>query len=272
MSTTPERNNDRRLLEVETSGAAAEAFGGIAVVVLCVVALFGFEEWHLASIAGIVFGVAALAQGTAIATEYRDLYALLDQAGTGNVELGTGMTMEILVGGSAIALGALALIGTAPDILLPSLVIAGAASLILSAKSVQRLNNLQLPDTIRARSAHPTARTATLIVAIIQVLAGIGAGALGIVALTYLPTPKPEPAAGTTSLTFTLVGLLVLGCSIALSGSSLVGRFVQMLGDQNLKERTGSGDRQRMQSGQTGRTQQGQSDEGAQTDTTKNQD
>ncbi|HZD26720.1 MAG TPA: hypothetical protein VE631_10700, partial [Alphaproteobacteria bacterium] len=133
MSTTFEPGTERRLLEVESGGAAVEAIGGIAIIILGILGLVGLAPSFLAAIAGIVFGVAVLALGAAIAAEFYSLYARLTGGALGTVELGGGMTVEVVAGGAAIVLGILALLGVAPNVLLPALVIAGGGSLMLAA-------------------------------------------------------------------------------------------------------------------------------------------
>lgn len=236
MATTFEQRVDRRVMEEESTSAAAEAIGGLAVVVLAILGLAGLVPIYLAGISGIVFGVTALAQGTAIAAEYQNIYSRFRGGNhTGSIELGGGMTIEVVAGGSAIVLGILSLIGAVPDILLPALVITGGAALMLSAGSVQRLNNLKLTAADEADPTLQVTHAATAGVVAGQVLSGIAAAVLGIIALASLHTSAAAGAATAASgapiwLILTLVGLLVLGASQMLTGGSLVSRFVQMFG------------------------------------------
>lgn len=228
MSTTFDPRTEKRLLEVESSGAAVEAIGGLAVVVLSILGLAGLAPEFLAAAAGVVIGVSIFAQGTAVAAEYHDLFSRLGGRALDAVELGAGMSVEIMAGAGAIVLGIIALIHIAPDILLPALVIAAGASLILSAGTVQRLNGLKMAAAETPALAQQVMRTATAGVAAGQLLAGIAASVLGIIALASIPTATANAAAGVTWLTLTLVGLLVLGASVMMSGGSLMARFIQM--------------------------------------------
>lgn len=229
MSTTYQQQSERRLLEVESGGAAVEAVGGISVIVLSILGLVGLAPDFLASIAGIVFGVAVLAQGAAVAAEYFSLFSRLTNGAMGAVELGGGMTVEITAGGAAIVLGVLSLLGIAPSVLLPALVIAGGASLILTAGAVQRLNNLKMMASQAPETAQRVMHAATSGAAASQLLAGTGAIVLGIVALASIPATVPvEVGMMGTWLTLTLVGLLVIGAAILMSGGSLAGRLMQM--------------------------------------------
>lgn len=230
MSTTFEQRTERGLLEVESGGAAIETIGGLAVIVLSILGLAGLARDFLAAAAGIVVGVAIFAQGTAVAAEYHNLLSRLTGGTVEATELGAGMSVEIMAGAGAIVLGIIAMIHIAPEILLPSLVIAVGAALILSAGSVQRLNSLKMAAAETPALAQQVMRTATGGAAAGQLLAGIGAGVLGIIALASLPSAASAGAAGGAWLTLTLIGLLVLGSAIMMSGGSLLTRFVQMFG------------------------------------------
>ena len=52
-----------------------DAFGGIATVVLAIIALSGLDRPMLASVATIVFGVALLIQGGTMLTEFTGMLA-----------------------------------------------------------------------------------------------------------------------------------------------------------------------------------------------------
>ncbi len=224
MSTTYQPKSDKRLMEVESSGAAVEAVGGLGVIVLSILGLIGLAPDYLGPIAGIVFGVSVLTQGTAIAAEHASLFSKVAGTSFREIELGSGMTAEIMAGGAAIVLGVLSLLQISTDILLPALVIAGGAAVMLTAGSVRRLNDLKLEAAESEDSAQRIMRATTSGAAASQVLAGIAAVVLGIIALASTST-----AATATWMTLSLVGLLVLGASIVMSGGSLTGRFVQMI-------------------------------------------
>jgi hypothetical protein len=229
MSTNIEHIGERHLLEVESGGAATEAFGGLTVVILTILGLVGLAPEPLVAIAGIVFGVAILAQGAAIAAEYTELFSKTNGA-MGTIELGGGMTVEITAGVAAIVLGILALLGMIPQILMPALVITGGAALILTAGSLQRLNRLKVTTAEKGKGSENVLRATTSGAAGGQLLSGVAAIVLGIIAFASMPSTVAMGAAhmGGNWLTLVLVGLLVLGSSIMLSGGALVGRLTQM--------------------------------------------
>lgn len=230
-----ERSAEQRFLGIEAGGSLVEAVGGLGVIVLSVLGLTGIAPEFLASIAGIVFGVALLAEGTAIASEFSMLFAKITNGPMGAVQLGGGMTIEITAGIATMVLGVLALVGLAPDVLLPALVIAAGGTLILTTGTLQRLNNLKMEVASVPEIAQRVAQATVSGAAAAQLLSGLATVVLGILALVAMQGAAPASAAvGAASampvswLTLTLVGLLVLGASIMMSGGTLTGRFLQM--------------------------------------------
>jgi hypothetical protein len=177
----------------------------------------------MTSITGIVLGAALLAQGGAIAAEYSKLIAMVTGGTVGAVELGGGMTVEILAGGSAIVLGILGLLGFSPEILLPAAIIAVGASSIFAASGLQRLNTLKVQAAGLSDIAQKVAQATVAGAIAVQVLAGGGAIVLGILALTLTAH----------AAVLTLVGLLVLGASVSVSGTALTGRLLRLF---NIKQ------------------------------------
>ncbi|HEX3699920.1 MAG TPA: hypothetical protein VHV27_04530 [Phenylobacterium sp.] len=192
--------------------------GGVAVIVLAILALAGVLRPVLTDIAGIVFGAAFIIEGAALTARHA---AIMDQVGDSpadQLEMGGGMTVELAGGIAAIALGILALVGVVPTILMPALVITGGAALILSAGAVQRLNDIRAEAFGLSQTARGMARGAVSSAAAGQVLAGLGAVTLGILALVGVGTPA----------VLTMVGLLVLGAAITLSGTAMSGKMLNL--------------------------------------------
>jgi hypothetical protein len=220
MSTT---YNEKAVLEVETTGSLIEAATGIAVIVLAIIGLARGDTGFMTSITGIVLGAALLAEGGTVAAEYSKLLAMVTGGTLGAVELGGGMTVEILAGGSAIVLGILRLLGFSPEILLPVAVIAVGTSSIFAASGLQRLNTLKLQAAGLSDIAQKVAQAIVAGAIAAQVLAGGGAIVLGILALTLTAH----------AAVLTLVGLLVLGASVTVSGAALTGRLLRLF---NIKQ------------------------------------
>lgn len=207
----------KSIFEVEAAGAAIEAAGAVAVVVLSIIGLARADTGPIMSITTIVLGATLVLYGGTIASEYSKLLSMATEGALGAVELGGGMTVEILVGASAIVLGILGFIGYAPITLDACAVIAAGGALILGASGFQRLNTLKAQTAGLSDMAQTVAKAAVSGAIAAQVMAGGAAIVLGILGLT-----TSHMAA------LTLIGLLVLGASVAVSGTALTGRMVHL--------------------------------------------
>ena len=211
--------------EAGTYGGVADAFGGIATVVLAIIALSGLDRPMLASVATIVFGVALLIQGGTMLTEFTGMLAPTGAAEAGeNLAAGGGISGLFIVGISEIVLGVLSLIGMFPQVLTSSAVIAFGAALLMSSTSVWSLYRAKQAwyrtgAPRRVTAAEFLAGEMTAGSAIIQCVAGVAAIVLGIVALTGM---NPE--------ILSLVALLVLGATVLLTGSTLTGMVMGFMG------------------------------------------
>lgn len=214
MATTYEA---KAILRTETAGSVVEGAAGIAVVILAIIGLARGDTGYFTSIGAIVLGAAMLVFGATIASEYAKLLSMTKDNADGATEFGAGMTVEILAGGSAIILGILSLIGLSPEDLLPAAVITVAAALIFSAGNFQRLNALKNQAAGVGEVAQSISRAAVMGAIATQVMTGMAAIILGILALST----------GNTAL-LTQVGMLVLGVSLALSGTALTGRMMRI--------------------------------------------
>lgn len=214
MATTYEQKS---VIGVESAGSAVEAAAAIAVIVLAIIGLAQGDTGYMTSITTIVLGATMLIYGATIAAEYSKLLTMVTEGTMGAIELGGGMTVEILAGGAAIVLGILGLIGFAPEVLLPCAILAVGAALILSAGGSQRLNTLKVQAAQLPQMAQSVAQSAVIGAITAQVLAGGAAIVLGILALTT-----------SHAAVLTLVGLLVLGAATAMSSTALTGRMVRL--------------------------------------------
>jgi len=204
----------------EGAGSAVEAAAGIAIAILAIIGLSRGESGSLTSIATIILGAAMFVFGATMASEYGKLVDTVGEAAVGASEFGAGMSVEIMTGGTAIVLGILGLIGVSRGVLVPAAVITVGVGLMLSAGSFQRLNNLRMQVSGLADVAQSLSRAAVSSALTSQVLAGLAAVVLGILALTI-----PGSAASLVQ-----VGLIVLGVALALSGTALTGRMLKIYG------------------------------------------
>jgi len=217
-------SSEHTFQEAATYGGVVDAIGGVATVVLAIIALSGIHEQMLAAIAAIVFGAALLIQGGTMLTEYTKLVfpaGAVDPAE--NIAGGGGLSALFLVGAAGIVLGVLALINIAPQTLIAAAVIAFGGAMLLSSNSVWHLYRAkhswqQLEITRRLSGGEILAGEMASGSAALQCLAGLAAIVLGILAVT-----------GTFPNVLTLVGLLILGATVLLTGSTLSGAAMSFM-------------------------------------------
>jgi len=210
-------SSEHSFQDAATYGGVVDAIGGVATIILAIVALSGVNQPMLAAIATIVFGAALLIQGGTMLTEYTKMMTPLGTGMADEVVGGGGLSALFLVGAAGIVLGVLSLVGIAAHTLTAAAVIAFGSALLLSSTSVWHLYRAK-QASYRAGAA-PTLSGAEFLAgemasgsAVLQCLAGLGAIVLGILAVT-----------GTNPDVLTLVGLLVLGATVLLTGSTLSG-------------------------------------------------
>lgn len=207
-------------------GGFVDALGGIATIVLAIVALAGVKADILLSIATIVFGAALLIQGGAVLSEFAQI-----EAGTeSHASSGAGLSALFLVGVAGIVLGVLGLLGVHALILTSVAVIAFGGALVLSASAVwQLLTSRSVTSRFQARGSvlHAVAGDVATGSSGVQCMAGLAVMVLGILAV-----------AGTNSLTLVLVALLIAGAAIVMTGSTLSGTMIGFMRSPP-RERTG---------------------------------
>ena len=205
--------------EAAAYGGIADAIGGIATIVLAIIALAGVHPEVILPIAVIVFGAALLVQGGTMLSEYASIIFPAGSTYPASEQFGMGsLSTLFLVGVSGIVLGILALLGINFTILCAIAVIAFGSALLLSSNSVRNLYMLQQSVST---SGAPRAGTELLAgemasgSAGVQMLAGLAAIVLGILAVI-----------GIDPIILTLVALIVLGGTVILTGSALSGLVI----------------------------------------------
>jgi hypothetical protein len=204
--------------EAATYGGLVDAVGGVVTIVLAIIALSGVHQPTLAGIATIVFGAALLIQGGTMLTEYTKLFFPAGTAAPAEeIMRGGGLSALFLVGAAGVVLGVLALINIVPETLIAIAVIAFGGAMVLSSNAVwhlyrakqatERLGAMRVRSGGEILAAEMASGSAAM-----QCLGGLTAIILGIVAVT-----------GTNLMVVTLVGLLVLGATALLTGSTLSG-------------------------------------------------
>lgn len=197
-------------------GGLADAVGGIATIILAIVALSGVNPGILVPVAVIVFGAALLVQGGTMLTEYS--HVIFPSPGVGSIEQfrGGNLSAIFLVGIGGVVLGILALLGIAAETLTGVAVIAFGAALVLTANAVRELQvfrptgGMTGSEMIAGEMASGSAG--------VQLLAGLTAVVLGILAVS-----------GVNPVALMLSALIVLGGAIVLSGSTLSGMVLSFM-------------------------------------------
>lgn len=213
----PDREEERKIARAIASGSLTEAIAGLAAAALAILGLAGVLPGYLAAIATIAVGVALLAQGGAAAARWSRIAAHTpgeewDPRG----EIGSGVNGEILGGAAGLVLGILALIGLAPQILIPAALLAFGGAMLVGTGATVDLGASRA--SVGSARFDRSSRDATLAASGTQMLIGITAIVLGILALI-----------GVDPLTLSLVGLLASGASILFSGSAVSSRVLGLL-------------------------------------------
>ncbi len=208
---------ERTTAKVIARGSITEAIAGLAAAGLATLGLAGILPSYLAAIATIAVGVALLAQGGAAAARWSKIVTETPgYEGDPRGEASGGMTGEILGGAAGLVLGILALIGLAPQILIPTALLAfGGAMLVGTGTTVDLGATRGATATARGERL---AREVTVTASGTHMLIGVATIVLGILALI-----------GVDPLTLSLVALLAAGASILFSGSAVSSRVLTLL-------------------------------------------
>ena len=208
-----------RTLSALAGGATVEALGGLAAVVLVVIALADILPFTLTAVASLCIGAALLAEGAAIAGRWSHLINLTGADRNARSELGGGVSAELLGGLCVITLGVLALVGVAPTVVLPVAVLVGGAALLIGTSAVSRLSMLRILPGVAPERGLNMGREQVSAAAGLQAIVGIAAITLGILALI-----------GFAPAILTMVGLLCLGVSEMISGGAVTTKVQYLLG------------------------------------------
>jgi len=178
-----------RTTEWAAGGSIAEAVVGLAAVVLTIIGLAGVTPTYIVPIAAICVGAALAFEGAAMGVRHE----------TAGAEV--GMSAGFFGGLTGILLGILALVGVEPALLTSIAVIVLSCSLMVGCCGVAD------------NAAHDAMNFAS---GGMHVLAGLAGLILGILALAH------------GSAMLSLVGLFVLSCAVAFTGTATSARLSRM--------------------------------------------
>lgn len=196
-------------------GSVAEGIAGGVGITLAILGLLNVLPQYLLPIGTIVLGVALLLQGGSIAYRFSNLLNETSKGRFETSELGIGLTSEVLGGIAAVILGILTLQHIAPAVLMPVSAIVFGATLIFGSGVTARMNHLHMPKSDEYEAFREVARESVSVATGVQILLGLSAAILGIIAIV-----------GVHWMTLTFVALLCVGVSDATSGSALTAKMV----------------------------------------------
>jgi hypothetical protein len=187
------------------AAAFAEGLAGLCAVALSIIGLASVVPNALLSIATIILGGALLFEAGAVSARYTPFTT---QSTTASNLVAWGRWGQCFDGVVGIALGILALLGVAPLILIPVAAIVYGCNHVMDNVINARLNALETRKFGLEGDREETLREEAAGFGGVQVLAGIGAVVLGILALT-----------GIYPLGLSLVAMLGIGSAFLLNGS-----------------------------------------------------
>lgn len=204
----------KRMTE-EFGATIDQTIGGLALIVLGILALARIDPTLLNSIATIVAGVALLVVSAGLGIELSRALAESTGQALNTGEMAPGVNAGVLGGITGIVLGILGVLDIArPELIAIALIVFGASVLFDYVASVQvralRMMTGETPEhsSRRAVSVASSTNTATM-------MAGVALITLGILALS-----------GVGDHVLVSVALLGLGGYLFLEGSALVGRMM----------------------------------------------
>jgi hypothetical protein len=197
-------------------GALGETIVAVGVLVLAIIGLASFMPMTMLTIATIALGASFLFEGGAVASRLSELLSETTSGHIGIAELGGGLSAEFIAGLGGITLGILSLVNVHPLTLTAVAAIVFGAALILGVGVKARLSHLTIGQE-EHKLAREIARQALMASTGVQLLVGLGAVVLGILALLNF-----DP------LILSLVAVLSVGSMITLSGTAIGTRMLSL--------------------------------------------
>lgn len=206
---------------VSTGTSYLEGLTGIAAIAIAIVGLAHVFSETLLAVATIAIGASFLFESGAIAARFAALISREEnpeEASAVPVARWGGMTTGFMAGVAGIALGILALVNIAPEVLTAIAAVVYGSALVFDSGVYARLNNLETSYSGLHGLSRQIAYESGLTASGIQVLVGLGAITLGILALV-----------GIHAMVLSLVAMLSIGAALLLTetlmGSSLKRAF-----------------------------------------------
>jgi len=203
----PPTEQERAVQAQIASGSSFELVAGVTAAVLAVIGVAGYFPAYMAAAATVAIGLALIAQGGTLAARWQNASRI---AGTERTEA-IGIGTEVIGGFGGIALGALALLGAAPLVLLPVSAIVVGAALLFGGPAEPQLA-VAAP---RARQPFRVTRDSLRTASSVMVMGGLAGIVLGILGLTL---------DGYTLVLANIAALCVAG-ALVVAGGAVTARF-----------------------------------------------
>ena len=201
-------NEERATQMAIASGSSFELFAGVLAVVLAIIGVAGYYPAVMAATATIAVGFALLAQGGTLAARWEHAAHIPSTEKTEAIGIGT----EVVGGFAGIALGALALLGVVPLVLMPVAAIVVGAALLFGGPAQPQIADAAPRSR---RPAWRVTRDAVRTSSSVMVMAGLGGIVLGVLGLSLH---------GYT-MVLSLIAMLAIAGALVLAGGALTARF-----------------------------------------------
>lgn len=202
---------------VAVSGSMSEGISGGVAAVLSIIGLAGFFPDILAGVATVAVGAALLSEGGSVTARLSGVFPSSQALAREN--LGLGVTVETLGGLAGIVLGILALIRVVPLVLIPAAIVAFGGTMLVSSGIMASLNSMEIDLSDEAEPYKQVAKDAVTAAGGAQMLIGLAAVTLGILALTEI-----RPAI------LSLVALLGIGFSDFINATAVSAKLSAVFG------------------------------------------
>jgi hypothetical protein len=209
---------ERRVMEWLTGSSETEKITSAGAIALAIVGLSGVLSPMMLAISILLFAVGLLLQGSVMGSRFKTIASDTGSGTRGKVEIGGGVTGGLIGGGAGVVLGLLAILGVYPTILLPIAALTFGVSMVLEGAAVSRLNKLELSQACDGEQSRHVGRNAVRSSVGMQIFLGLGAVALGVIAL-----------AGVLPIVLPLVAMLAVALSGLVSGTAVSGRMLSSL-------------------------------------------
>lgn len=186
----------------------AEALVGLGALAMAIIGLAHIYPWLLASVATIALGAAFVFEAGDVGRRFSFLAKEEQTMRPETWSAWGGMTAGFLAGCAGIALGVLAILKIVPHTLVPVAIIVYGTALVMDSGTQSSLSDLENEHFGVRGMSQEIARESATSLSGIQMLVGLGAITLGILAIIKI---APE--------TLCLVALLAIGAAVLLAGS-----------------------------------------------------